>query len=101
MRERLRQGGFIALILRVRQRLRRCISESEGWPLGRSAQVLGSMKTELVRICACSRRRLGRADRCRFRRAQSAVAPYEAVIVAAFTHQPPTTLVEAGSRIAG
>jgi transposase len=37
---------------------------------------------------------------CRFRHAQSALAPYEAVIVAAFTHQPPATLVEASSRIA-
>lgn len=101
MRERLRQERIHHSHPRVRQRLEALYLKSEGWPHQAICASLGISKPTLVSYLRLFQDGGWEAlTGCRFRRAQSALAPYEAVIVAAFTHQPPATLVEASSRIA-
>ncbi|MEZ5601433.1 MAG: hypothetical protein R3F36_10955 [Candidatus Competibacteraceae bacterium] len=99
MRERLRQERIHHSHPRVRQRLEALYLKSEGWPHQAICASLGISGT-LVSYLRLFQDGVTALTGCRFRRAQSALAPYEAVIVAAFTHQPPATLVEASSRIA-
>ena len=100
MRERLRQERT-SLSSSGPSTAGSAVSQERGWPHQAICASLGISKADAGElICACSKTAVGRFDRLpEPRRAQSA-APYEAVIVAAFTHQPPATLVEASSRIA-
>jgi len=101
MRERLRQERIHHSHPRVRQRLEALYLKSEDWPHQAICASLGVSKPTLVSYLRLFQDGGWEAlTDCRFRRAQSALVPYEAVIAAAFTHQPPATLVEASSRIA-
>ena len=101
MRERLRQERIHHSHPRVRQRLEALYLKSEGWPHQAIRASLGISKPTLIGYLRLFQDGGWAAlTGCRFRRAQSALAPYETVIVAAFTHQPPATLAEASTRIA-
>ena len=101
MRARLRYERIHHPHPRVRQRLEALYLKSEGWPHQAICASLGISKPTLIGYLRLFQDGGWVAlTGCQFRRARSALAPYETVIVAAFTHQPPATLAEASTRIA-
>ena len=101
MRERLRQERIHHSHPRVRQRLEALYLKSEGWPHQAICASLGISKPTLVSYLRLFQDGGWEAlTGCRVSPCAKRVGTFEAVIVAAFTHQPPATLVEASSRIA-
>ena len=101
MRERLRHERIHHPHPRVRQRIEALYLKSEGWAHQAICASLGISKPTLVSyLRAYQEGGFAALTACRFRRAQSALAPYADRISIAFAHSPPRTLVEASTRIA-
>ena len=101
MRKRLRHERIHHPHPRVRQRLEALYLKSEGWPHQAICAGLGISKPTLVSyLRAYQEGGFVALTACRFRQAQSALAPYEDRISIAFAQRPPRTLVEDSARIA-